>query len=269
MALLRSDPVFVHGIFLRSGTNFVFQLLRLHPDLAAGRPIREDRFLEHADDLFRFVESVKSAWNPDWGIPEDIDDQLLGCIGNGLVSFLVGEPQKRLVVKNPSVRNLGRFFSLFPTARLVVLLRDGRSVVQSGMASFGWDLAFGAQRWAEAAEEIVEFKRNSDEPSRFLIVRYEDLLTDLRPQMERLLDFCRLDRSSFDFERAARLPVYGSSEFFGPEHTSLHWQPVERDDTFDPRRRWRDWSSAMHEEFWAIAGAQMRRLGYAEDARTD
>jgi hypothetical protein len=166
------------------------------------------------------------------------------------------------VVKNPRVRHLDRFFSLFPTSRLIVLLRDGRSVAQSSVASFGGDIATWARRWAEGADEIAEFSRASGEDSRVLVVRYEDLVTDLRPHLERILDFCGLDRSSFDFERAAQLPVYGSSEAFGPVHAASSYRPVERDETFDPLRRWRDWPSAMHDEFWAIAGAQMRRLGY-------
>ena len=261
----QSDPVFIHGILFRSGTNFLFQLLRLHPDLAPGRDqVFEDRFLEHSDGVFQFVESVKSASE----LPDEIADQLLVSIGDGLLSFLVSAPRKRLLVKNPRVRHLDRFFSLFPRARLIVLLRDGRSVVQSGMTSFGWKLATGAHRWAEAAEEIADFSRATTDQSRFLIVRYEDLVTDLRPQMERILDFCELERRKFDFEQAARLPVHGSSEFFGPERRPSNWKPVERDEDFDPRHRWREWSSAMHEEFWAIAGAQMRALGYSKNAPT-
>jgi sulfotransferase family protein len=258
----QSDPVFIHGILFRSGTNFLFQLLGLHPDLAPGRDqVFEDRFLEHSDALFQFVESVRSTS----GLSEDIADELLVSIGDGLLSFLVSDPRKRLLVKNPRVRHLDRFFSLFPAARLVVLLRDGRSVVQSGIASFGWELADGARRWAAAADEIAEFGRTTTDRSRFLVVRHEDLIADLRPQMERILDFCGLKRRKFDFEQAARLPVHGSSEFFGSERRPSNWRPVERDEDFDPRHRWREWSSAMHEEFWAIAGAQMHTLGYSEE----
>jgi hypothetical protein len=242
-------------------------LLRLHPDLGGpGLPIYEDFFLDRSDDLFRFAERARKKWDPGWGWPEDIDDHLLRCLGDALVSFLECEPGKRLVVKNPSVRNLDRFFSLFPSAQLIILVRDGRSVVQSGMASFGWDFASSVREWAEAADEIEKFTRSSGEQSRFLMVRYEDLVTDLRPQLERILDFCRLDRSSFDFAKAARMPVYGSSEFFGPERTSLHWRAVARDETFAPLHRWRAWPTAMHEDFWDIAGPQMHRLGYTDDA---
>jgi hypothetical protein len=263
MAQSKSDPVFIHGILQRSGTNFLFQLLRLHPHVAPPRErIYEDRFLKHSDGLFRFVETVSSDWDPEWELPDDTEDRLVRSIGDGLLSFLVQDPTKRLLVKNPSGRHLDRFFSLFPRARLIVLLRDGRSVVQSGIVTFGWELAAGARRWAEAADEIAQFAAATEEQSRFLLVRHEDLVTDLRPELDRILDFCDLERSGFDFEQAARLPVHGSSEFFSP----TRWRSVDHFDGFDPQRRWRDWSPAMHEEFWAIAGAQMRRLGYTEDA---
>ena len=265
---MKSDPVFIHGILQRSGTNFLFDLLLVHPDLAGARdPIYEDGFLEHSDGLFQFVDSVRSGWNPEWGeFPEDIDQQLLRCIGDGLLAFLVRDPQKRLLVKNPRPDHLDRFFSLFPRGRLVLLVRDGRSVVQSAIKRFQVDLALAAQLWARGADEIADFRSTSEGQSRSVLVRYEDLFTDVRPQLERILDFCGLDRSSYDFEQATQLPVRGSSEFLGPERNWVHWEPVERDDTFDPQRRWRDWSPAMHEEFWAIAEAQMRRLGYTEDA---
>ena len=267
MSSVESDPVFVHGILHRSGTNFLFQLLRLHPDLAPGRDrVYEDGFLTHSDDLFQFVETVRSHWDPSWELPEDTGDELLRHLGDGLLSFLTEDRERRLLVKNPRVRHLGRFFSLFPTARLIVLLRDGRSVVHSGMASFGWDLAVGARWWAEAADEVADFLGTSRGRAGCLLVHYEELVADLRPQVERILDFAGLDRAAFDFEQAERLPVHGSSEFFGPNGASVQWRPVARDETFEPRYRWRDWSREMHDEFWAIAGAQMRRLGYTQDA---
>lgn len=265
---VQSDPVFIHGVLQRSGTNFLYDLLLVHPDLAGPRdPIYEDMFLEHSDGLFQFVSSVRSGWNPEWGeFPEDIDQQLLASIGDGLLSFLVSEREKRLLVKNPRPDHLGRFFRLFPRGRLVLVLRDGRSVVHSAIKRFHVDLTLAAQLWARGADEIADFRSTSEGQSRSVLVRYEDLISDLRPQLERILDFCGLDRSSYDFERAANLPVRGSSEFTGSGRDYLHWEPVQRDDTFDPRRRWESWSPEMHEEFWAIAGAQMRRLGYTEDA---
>ena len=53
----RADPIFLHGIQPRSGTNFPWDLLLLHPDCARARqPVNEDLFLDHFDPLVAFVE---------------------------------------------------------------------------------------------------------------------------------------------------------------------------------------------------------------------
>jgi hypothetical protein len=268
MELSDPDPIFIHGILPRSGTNFLWDLMLLHPDVAAARdPIREDLFLDHSDSVFSFVSEVRASWNPLWGdFPPDVADQLLRSIGDGLVSFLWEDRSKRLLSKSPSVRNLRRFFALFPNGRLVVLLRDGRSVVQSSMSTFGWDFTTAARRWAEAADEISRFREAVPEAElRSLIVRYEDLVDAVRPTIEGILEFCGLDPKTYDFDSAERLPVRGSSVFFGSGRDTVHWEPVTRDETFDPKRRWDNWTPDMHDRFWWIAGNRMSDMGYHEE----
>ena len=41
------------------------------------------------------------------------------------------------MTKSPSVAHLDRFFAFFPRARLLILVRDGRSVAQSAIDTFG------------------------------------------------------------------------------------------------------------------------------------
>ena len=145
-SLSRPDPIFILGIMPRSGTNFLWDLLRLHPQCAPGRsPIAEDFFLEHSDHLVEYVNQVQAAWDPLWGEFESrIEDRLAAALGEGLVSFLWVKRDRRLLAKSPSVRNLHRFFTFWPDARLVILIRDGRSVVQSCMRTFGWDFDLAA-----------------------------------------------------------------------------------------------------------------------------
>src|SRR5215208_2064957 len=53
----RGEPIFIHGILPRSGTNFLWDLLLLHPDLTRARePVNEDLFLAHSAPLVRFVD---------------------------------------------------------------------------------------------------------------------------------------------------------------------------------------------------------------------
>jgi Sulfotransferase family len=261
----RADPIFILGVTPRSGTNFLWDLLLLHPSCGPARsPIREDFFLEHADLLLAYTSAVRQWWDPAWGVfPDDLPDRFHEALGDGLISFLWVDRKRRLLTKSPSVRNVDRFFTFFPGARLLILVRDGRSVVQSCMATFGWDFDTAARRWARAADEIRRF----DEQHRhcglpYRIIRYEDLVEDLDTTLSGILEFLELDREVFDFQAAARLPVRGSSVHFGPGRDSVHWEPVERDATFDPRSRWLAWVPELHQRFDWIAGPQLRHFGY-------
>ncbi len=259
------DPIVILGVAARCGTNFLWDLLRLHPDCAIGRsPITEDYFLHHVDRLLDYAVTVHQSWDPHWGdFPVDVSDRLLGCLGLGLTSFLRVDPGKRLLIKTPSVRNLEHFFQLFPQGDLLILMRDGRSVAQSSMATFGWDLETAARGWIRAANRVHRFDEvNRDQGLRYRLVRYEDLVDDLRPTLSAILDFLGLDRGVYDFEAAENLPVRGSSASSGHPRAPVHWEPVPRTPDFAPTGRWRSWSVALQDRFIWLAHQQLLNFGY-------
>ena len=257
-------PVFIVGLTPRTGTNYLWDLVCVHPACAPGRePIREDFFLEHAHLLATFVRDVSSKWDPAWGIvSEETLAELHARIGTALLDFLSTAEDRRLVTKNPSVVGIDRVFAFFPTAQLIVLVRDGRAVVESCVRTFGWDVDLAARRWAAAASIAMRFLngRATDDPA-VRLVRYEDLVADPRSQMTKLLSFLDLDVAEYDFSAAERLPVRGSSVFLGGQ-AEVHWDPVERTADFDPLRRWADWSAEQHRRFAWLAGRQQVALGY-------
>jgi Sulfotransferase family len=264
-----AEPIFVHGILPRSGTNYLWDLLLLHPDCGRARkPVNEDLFLDHSDHLVEFVETVRDAWDPNWGTFDDaLPDQLCAGIGEGLVSFLWTDRGRRLVTKSPSVRHLDRFFAFFPQARLLILIRDGRSVVQSAVDTFGWDFDRACRDWSDAARAVRRFQQvESSRGERWRIVRYEDLLDDAEGQMRAIFAFLSLDPSRYDFEAARLLPVRGSS-VYGRQGGPVHWTAVPRNEGFTPKERWRSWSAAQHERFDWLAGEQLVELGYAVSRR--
>ena len=117
----RADPIFIHGILPRSGTNFLWDLLLLHPDCARARePVNEDLFLDHSDHLVAFVEAVRALWDPRWGtFGPDLPERLLRRHRRGLVSFLWTDRQSPAgdqVAERSATWIVS--FSFFPSARL-------------------------------------------------------------------------------------------------------------------------------------------------------
>lgn len=258
------DPIFILGIAERSGTNFLLNLLLLHPDCGAPDPIWEDYLVHYADLLALYADSVFKRWKRIAGVETCLVDSLYQALGNGIVSSLASlTGERRLITKTPSVNNLGFFFKLFPRAHLLVLLRDGRSVVESSIVSFGGIYEIAMRKWADAARTILHFEQaNKDSNSRYMIVRYEDLCTDLERELRRILAFLELDVETYDFHAAADLPVSGSSELRRQGEAAVHWKPVKKTAAFDPLTRWSGWSQALHERFNWIAGPYQRQLGY-------
>jgi hypothetical protein len=257
-------PVFILGLTPRTGTNYLWDLVRLHPACSAGRePIREDFFLEHVDHLTTFVRDVSSKWDPAWGVVSDETiAELHAGLGAALLDFLSTDKDRRLVTKNPTVAGIDQVFTFFPTAQLILLTRDGRAVVESCVRTFGWDIDLAARRWATAADIAMQFlhTRPADDPA-VRLVHYEDLVANTRGQLTELLSFLDLDVAVYDFDRAERLPVRGSSVFHGGRD-HVHWDPVERTDDFDPLRRWADWNADQHRRFAWLAGRQQVALGH-------
>ena len=52
-ALALTQPIFIFGIMQRSGTNYLWDMLRLHPDVAIRMPIVEDHLLQRSHQLMR------------------------------------------------------------------------------------------------------------------------------------------------------------------------------------------------------------------------
>jgi protein-tyrosine sulfotransferase len=262
-----AEPVFIHGILPRSGTNFLWDLLLLHRDLSRSRdPVNEDLFLDHSDHLVSFVDAVHAAWDPRWGTFEpDLRDRLYSGIGDGLVAFLWSDRSRRLVTKSPSVRHLDRFFAFFPGAQLLILVRDGRAVVQSAVDTFGWDFDRACRAWAEAARTIQRFQHQHSQSTcaaRWRLVRYEDLVDGTVTQLRGIFEFLGLDPNQYDFDAARNLPVRGSSSY-GRHDGKVHWNAVPKGASFTPNERWRSWSAARIERFDWLAGEELVGFGYA------
>jgi hypothetical protein len=261
-------PIHILGILPRSGTNFLSDLLCLHPDCAAPSPIYEDYFLAYADRLQDYVSRTARHWSSNSSETPRLKRDMLAHLGAGLTSFLRARANApRVVTKTPRVDRLHLFPDLFPNDYLLILVRDGRAVVESGIKSFRWNRESAIHHWAHAARTILRFaEQNNARKDRFLVVRFEDIVQDSDAAVRRILAFLRLDPARYDFSAMTALPVRGSSAV-RDKASSLHWEPVRRTKDFNPLDRWAHWGTARHERFNWIAGKYLPSLGYEPQKR--
>src|SRR5262245_48467855 len=260
-------PIFILGITPRSGTHFLANLLCLHPGCTKSA-IAEDALLSESALLDRYSRALEKRWAQQGAMDHSaLRELLVENLGSGLISFLQqartrvledaakrfgGSPtvhNRRIVTKTPDIAGLQRCFQLFPSTQLLILVRDGRAVVESSVQSFKEEPEQAMREWAHAAEKILQFDRNPENKTRaYRLIRYEDLVQDVESEMRRILFFLGLDIEHYDFEAARELPVVGSSSFkrgVGP----VHWLPVRKTSDFRPLERAGDWTRSQHERF--------------------
>lgn len=256
-------PIFILGMLQRTGTNHLWDLFGLHPHVELLEPVFEDHLVRWSPHLMAYVDDVTRCWSPEWEVPPSEATALTAAIGRGVTHWLADRSDRRVVTKMPSVESAGHYFDLFGDCPLVVIIRDGRSVSESGVRSFGWSYERAFRRWDTAARIVLDLQdRYRDRPD-FAVVRYEDIIDKPGETMRQLCLSTGLDPDLYPFEQIDTLPVRGSSSLRsdGGEE-AIHWTPVERTASFDPRERWRQWEPHVHRRFAAVAGRSQEALGY-------
>lgn len=274
----RLRPVFLLGVARRTGTNYLQQLLEIHPavHVLSASKLGEDYLLLHAHHLEAYSSAVCHTWNRQWGYDPRLEGELRRALGDGIVRFMhralpePPPPEARVIVaKTPSTRNVGLLPSSIQDARIIIIVRDGRSVVASMMKGFRRGFDDAVRTWAEGAREAMEFRKAhpGGENRVYTIVRYEDLLERQEETLRRVFEFLELDAGEYDFEAARTAPLVGSS--FVTKGEQVDWKPVEKPKDFDPRRRFAHWTRADHERYHWIVGDLHEALGYDVEHRAD
>jgi hypothetical protein len=252
------------GVLQRSGTNFVTNLINLHPDCGRPELLYEDHFLAHAHHAERFFASVAGSWNPKWAAGRDLTGELLARLGVVILDEIRGQvpgSPRAFTTTTPAVTNLHLFPALFSGARLVLLVRNGPAVVESGVRSFGWSYEDGMDRWVQGARAIVNFRQSEVAGTvPHLLVRYEDVVAETETEIGRIVEFVGLDPARYPFEQARTLPVVGSSETATGDGPSF--EKIEKPPGFDPLARAKHWPVGRRARFAWKAGGLPAALGY-------
>lgn len=271
---------FILGILQRSGTNYLFKLLTQHPQCVGPGPIWEDFFIQYSSILEEYARSVAKKWNPKWEVFQKIGptETLLQNLGDGIRKYMLlqlkqiphlefRQPhdsvvhKKILVTKTPSVINCSNFLNFFPNDYLIVITRDGRSVVESGVRSFNWSYEKATRNWVKGAKQILELKDKYNNSPNILFLKYEDIFKDEKGQLNKVFEFLNINSQSFDFETAGSMEVFGSSDT-KIQQGKLHWTGTQKSKDFNPLTRYSSWSEMRHMRFNWLAGQYMKMLGY-------
>lgn len=261
--------VFVHGVLPRSGTNFLADAIALHPDTVQNPgALWEFPLLYVAGGAEALQQEFEFMFPPNAKVLRR--QEILAFLASGWMQSLQAQSEPRtMVFKSPHMQHLALVPGIFPRDRFLILMRDGRDVLQSSLATFGqrWlgkSFAAMAAEWSAAARLALAFAPGGPcACEQALVVRYEDLVKDGRPAMARVLAHCGLDSASYDWSAFDRLPLRGSST--NGAALAEKWQQQPRPNSFNPLGRWHAWPQARKARFKKWAGETLIAAGYAQD----
>jgi hypothetical protein len=270
------DPLFIVGND-RSGTTMLRLILDRGPDVAIPP---ESMFLTDFADAFEAGEPrgpeaaarfVHEVWNHPkvrlWELPGEPPPVPSGLAPADAYRFAVEAPFKAYAAKHGKpgwgdktphyVNHVDHLLELWPRARFVVLVRDGRDVALSlRKMPFGPNNAWAAAPWWARGIRAGEEAQRAH-PDAVLTVRYEDLARDPRAVVPQICAFLGLDYSDemLALEKADRSKIVR-------DQTS--WFPTLFDgiNTTAVARWEREMSERDQRVFAAQAGAELARHGY-------
>ena len=264
-------PILILGVMPRSGTNFLRDLLALHPDVCAepGR-LYEFPLLHSAHGAKAHVDEFLAYFPRNAEVVGRFDG-LAMLAGTWLRELQLEARERNLLLKSPHVQNLTLAPLIFPGAKILLCLRDGRDVVDSTIRTFSKrsltrkTFSQLAWEWNLAANAIVQFGENGSlEHPDMQIVLYEDLVRDPKAALGAVFDHIGLDPARYDAAAGSELPVRGSSR--SEANDDSRWLPEERREDFNPIGRWMTWSAGRKARFDAIAGVTLEKAGYDREA---
>ncbi|GBP63598.1 Protein-tyrosine sulfotransferase [Eumeta japonica] len=188
--------IFVGGV-PRSGTTLMRAMLDAHPMVRCGQETRVvPRILQMRQ---HWIKSQKESVRLEQaGISKAVLDNAIAAF---CLEVIVrhGEPAPRLCNKDPLMLKMGTYvLELFPNAKFLFMVRDGRATVHSIISRqvtiTGFDLTSYRQcliKWNHAVELMFQ-QCKAMGPEKCLMVHYERLVLQPREQLQRVLRFLDL-----------------------------------------------------------------------------
>jgi Sulfotransferase family len=186
------------------------------------------------------------------------DEAMRFVLGAPFAAYAARFGKARWGDKTPHyVHHVDRLLGVWPEARVVVLVRDGRDVALSlRRMPFGPNNAWAAaQWWARGVRAGLEAQARH--PGSVAMLRYEDLVRDPAAEVARVCEFLglRFQPDMLEIERAdPRLIVDDQRSWFPTLFDGITTASVER---------WRrEMAPRDQGVFASLAGAELAQLGY-------
>lgn len=190
----RNMPLIFIGGVPRSGTTLMRAMLDAHPDVRCGQETRviprilqlRSHWMKSEKESVRLVEA---------GITKEV---LNSAIAQFCLEIIAkhGDPAPRLCNKDPLTLKMGSYvIELFPEAKFLFMVRDGRATVHSIISRkvtiTGFDLSNYRQcmtKWNQAIQTMHEQCKEIGK-DRCMMVYYEQLVLHPEEWMRKILDF--------------------------------------------------------------------------------
>lgn len=235
---------------------FVERSRRLPPSLRDDHELRKAAHIVWDDQRRRGIDTNEDAlYRLALASRRDANGLLLAL----LAAYAIANRAERVGEKSPiHTHYVGELSEAFPAAKFIHIMRDPRAVMLSRMtAGFGTSLIGpNIRRWKRAAQMHYDFAEALG-PSRYLLVKYEDLVTNPRDTLEKVCKLIKLEMLPGMLEPHKR-------EKKGFAERSSQWMS----NTLKPisTSSLEKWKTAMKPQHIALTehalGEDMQRFGY-------
>ena len=261
-----SEAVFVFGC-PRSGTSVLAWALASHPDFWTSDESDFIHYLCGDGKLHQAYQKSCSRADGGWLTVNQVPYiEFAAAIGAGIDEmFLARAGYKRWIDSDPGYVLMAEDLAMmFPRAKFLHIVRDGRAVVASMLHSrfnevWATDIRLACEAWVHYVRTGLKFQKNH--PERAMQVNLEKLTADLSTEFGLIFDFlgARPHRGPIEFVRSNRInSSYGNS---APADMRLPKQAASL-----PKRPWSQWDTDAIRHFTEVAGPLMLELGYPIDS---
>lgn len=227
------DPIFIVGCG-HSGTSLMLSILSYHPEIYG--VLRETSiFLNKSINFSLFNKYFKEA------------------------------DKKRLLEKTPKhVTKINRILKVFPKAKIIIMLRDGRDVACSLKKRLG-SFEKGVDRWISDNQEWIKYKTKEGKKEKVLVVKLEELINNKEIIMYDVFKFLEIRNYPEIFDYHTKKREFFKENSSEIEHIKLRNKQINSP-IKDSSERWKQEMTEEEKEIFRIKGNKLLlKFGYEKN----